>query len=138
MQWLELVREEWWVVAAALLVSIASLLLLPLIVLRLPSDYFLEERRRPLLRQRWHPLAGLALLLAKNLVGLLLLAMGIAMLVLPGQGLLTMLSGIVLLDFPGKYRCERWLVSRGKVFEALNWLRAKGGKPALQLPSINS
>ena len=53
------------------------------------------------------------------------------MLVLPGQGILTIIVGLVLMDFPGKYGAERWAVSRGPVLPAINWIRAKAGKPNL-------
>ena len=50
---------------------------------------------------------------------------GIAMLVLPGQGLLTLLVGFLLIDFPGKYRFEKWLVARRWVLQPINWLRLR-------------
>jgi hypothetical protein len=55
------------------------------------------------------------------------------MLVLPGQGLLTIILGITLMNFPGKYRLERWLVSRGSTLKLINYLRRRRGKPALVL-----
>jgi len=56
---------------------------------------------------------------------------GIAMLVLPGQGILAILGGIELMDFPGKYRLERWIVSRPAVLRSVNWLRRRMGRPPL-------
>jgi hypothetical protein len=50
------------------------------------------------------------------------------MLFIPGQGLLTMLLGIVCLDFPGKRALERRIVAHPPVFRALNWIRAKQGE----------
>ena len=50
----------------------------------------------------------------------------------PGQGLLTLLVGLLLMNFPGKYRLERWLVGRRGVLTALNWLRRRGGHPPFQ------
>ena len=47
------------------------------------------------------------------------------MLVLPGQGILTILIGVVMLDVPGKYRLERWFVRRRGVASTMNKLRAK-------------
>ena len=40
----------------------------------------------------------------RNAVGLVLVTAGLAMLVLPGQGIITLLVGIILMDFPGKHR----------------------------------
>jgi hypothetical protein len=51
----------------------------------------------------------------------------------PGQGLLTILLGIMLLDFPGKRGLEYKLVSKPKVRDAVNKLRRKFGKPDLIL-----
>ena len=57
------------------------------------------------------------------------------MLVLPGQGLLTLLVGFLLVDAPGKYRLERWLVSRKAVLRPINWLRRrKGRQPLITYP----
>jgi hypothetical protein len=133
-EWLEFLQGQWWVVVFAFVLSLGSLLLLPLIVLKLPVDYFRVPRRQSLFRSAHGAVVGVALVVAKNLIGLILLLLGFAMLVLPGQGIATMLAGLVLLDFPGKFYCERWLVSRGRVFDALNWLRAKRGKLPLRHP----
>lgn len=78
------------------------------------------------------------ILIAKNLVGLVLLIAGIAMLVLPGQGLLTIAVGLVLIDFPGKFRLERWLATRRPVWRSLNWLRKRAGRPELTRPEPSS
>ena len=50
------------------------------------------------------------------------------MLVAPGQGLLTMVVGLLLVDFPGKYRLERWLVTRQQVWRSINWLGASSAR----------
>ncbi len=71
--------------------------------------------------------------LGKNLLGLVVLVIGIAMLVLPGQGVLTIVTGLLLMDFPGKYRFERWLVHQRPVLLGVNWLRGKAGRQALLL-----
>ena len=61
------------------------------------------------------------------------LLLGIMLLVLPGQGILTIIVGIILVDFPMKYRLERWLVSRKKVLKSMNWLRKRANKKPLKL-----
>jgi hypothetical protein len=53
------------------------------------------------------------------------------MLFLPGQGLLTMITGLLLIDYPGKFRLERKIVNTPAVLKSLNWLRAKAKKPPL-------
>jgi uncharacterized membrane protein YbaN (DUF454 family) len=74
-------------------------------------------------------------IIGKNVLGLLLVALGIVLSLpgVPGQGILTILLGIMLLDFPGRRRLEHWLVSRQKIFSAINKLRQRFRKPALVL-----
>lgn len=114
--------------------SIASLalcaVLLPIVVVRLPADHF--SRRRPVApwpRTVWNWLWHVA----KNLLGAAFLLAGFAMLFLPGQGLLTMLIGLLLLDFPGKRGLERRLVARPSILRMLNAMRARRGRPPLEL-----
>jgi len=71
--------------------------------------------------------------LGHGIPGVLVL-LGVIMLVTPGQGLLTLLIGLLLLNFPGKYRLERWLVLRPGVLRGLNWLRRRHGEPPFEAP----
>jgi len=112
---------------------IIGLIAAPLIAARIPADYFAHERRPPTMRTRQPLAVYLALRIGKNLLGLVLVLAGIAMLVLPGQGLLTLFVGVLLLDLPGKYRLERWLVRKPWVHRPINWLRSKRGRSPLEL-----
>jgi hypothetical protein len=56
---------------------------------------------------------------------------GIAMLVLPGQGVLTMLLGVMLMNFPGKYELERQIIQQPTILKALNWMRRRANRPDL-------
>ena len=120
---------------ASLALLVLSLVVFPLVVVHLPDDYFVRERRDPARQLRRHPLLWAAVTVVKNLVGLALIAAGLAMLVLPGQGLLTILMGLALTNFPGKYRLERRLVRIGSVARALNRIRTLAGRPVLEIPS---
>jgi hypothetical protein len=51
------------------------------------------------------------------------------MLVLPGQGVLTLCVSLFLLDFPGKRRLERRILGYPPVLHALNRLRTRAGQP---------
>jgi hypothetical protein len=97
----------WWLFA----VSVAGFLLTPVAVgwtlVRLPRDYFTKEDRRPLESWAEQPALRYALLTSKNLLGVVLLAAGLLMLLVPGQGLLTIVVGLILTDFPGKFRLQR-------------------------------
>ena len=72
-----------------------------------------------------------ALLAFRNVIGIVLILAGIAMLVLPGQGVLTILAGLVLLHFPRKHEVMRWIVSRRAVLASANWVRHRAGRPPL-------
>ena len=52
---------------------------------------------------------------------------------LPGQGIFTILIGVMLLNFPGKYQLEQWIVARRPVLHSINWLRRRAGRAALVL-----
>jgi hypothetical protein len=99
---------------------------------RLPENYF--DMRVP---RKFMPHANPALrsiaIIAKNLVGFVLLLAGIAMLVLPGQGVLTILIGVSLMDFPKKRLLEAKLIGQPLVFSGINRLRARFHKPPLTL-----
>ena len=121
------------VLSVALL--LVSLVVFPLVVVHLPVDYFVRERRDPARQQRRHPWLWAGVTVAKNAVGLLLILAGVVMLVLPGQGLLTILMGLALTNFPGKFTLERRLVRLPSVNRALNRMREIAGKPRLEIPS---
>ena len=59
------------------------------------------------------------------------LVAGVAMLVLPGQGLLTILIGLMLISFPGKRGLERRIVGRPTILRILNGMRARRSLPPL-------
>lgn len=113
---------------AGVALSLVSLLILPWFFARLPADYFNNMDRH-----RWGGMTPGQWLrrFLRNVFGLGLLVLGIVMLVVPGQGLLTMIAGIVLIDFPGKYALERSLARRPRVERAINWLRQRSGQPPI-------
>lgn len=115
------------------LTFVGSILLVPLLVIRLPENYFMGEDRPSTDMKKRHPLEHLLLEGGKNLLGFVLILSGIIMLLTPGQGLLTILLGLFLMNFPGKYHLEQSLVRQKKVLEALNWIRTKANKPTLKV-----
>lgn len=124
-----------WLSVISVLMFFGSLIAVPWLVLQIPTDYFLHPDH---LVDRWrarHPLVRIGLLTLKNLCGVVLVLAGIAMLVLPGQGILTILMGLICLDFPGKFALERRLARQRPVLLAINWIRAKGKRPPLELPA---
>jgi hypothetical protein len=128
----------WWLGAC----SIAMFALTPVAVgwalVRLPRDYFTNERRRPLGSWSKSPALRVALLAGKNLLGVVLIAAGLLMLVIPGQGMLTLVVGLALTDFPGKFRLEQWIVERPSVWRSINWLRRRARREPLQRPDAGA
>jgi len=111
-----------------------SLAIVSFIMVRIPPDYFHKDRPRDLWSDR-HPAVRWLGMFAKNLLGVVLVVLGILMSIpgVPGQGVLTILLGIMLLDFPGKRTLEYKLVSRPQVLKTINKLRQRFGKPSLVL-----
>jgi hypothetical protein len=120
--------------ALSVLAFLGTLALVPILVTRMPSDYFTRPRRERDYASNGHSVFRDLLVLFKNLLGVLLMLAGIAMLLLPGQGILTIFIGVMLTDFPGKFRLERWLVSRAAVLHAINWIRDRANRPPLEAP----
>ena len=113
--------------------AIGSLIAVGFFLAQLPADYFVNPQTRRTVEGR-HPVMHVLLILGRNLLGYFLIVLGIVMSLpgVPGQGLLTVLIGVMLIDFPGKRRMERWLISRRGVMTAVNRVRAKLGKPPLE------
>jgi putative transmembrane protein PGPGW len=109
---------------------IGTLIAIPIILVRLPVDYFDERRHRSWL-ENYPPLLRITAYILKNLVGIVFLLAGIAMLFLPGQGVLTILLGISLMDFPGKRKLERKMIGSPSVLGAINTIRKKFGREPL-------
>ncbi len=119
-----------WLAFASVLMFIGSLVLVPLLLTWMPADYLTRDRE-----DSWaaRTALGWVAVIAKNIAGVVLLAAGIAMLVLPGQGIISILAGLSLMNFPGKRRLERKIISRPGVLRSINWLRAKAGREGLRL-----
>ena len=125
-----------WATACSIVAVVATLIAVPWVVTRLPHDYFSSSQRAVWRESSDEPVFALVLGLVKNLLGLLLVILGVIMLVTPGQGLLTLLAGLLLMNFPGKYQFERWLVLRPGVLRGLNWLRRRRGQALFDAPEL--
>ena len=120
-----------WAFVASIVMFVGGIVTVPWLVVQMPHDFFLRHERPPKPR---HPALHVALLIARNAIGWPLLAAGFAMLVLPGQGLLTILVAVALIDFPGKRRVELALVRQRPIHGVIDWLRHRRGKPPILLP----
>jgi hypothetical protein len=119
-----------WAAGIFLLTFTLSLAIFGAILLFLPARYFVDDRK---LWSGRHPLVRLLGLVGKNSLGVFLIVLGLLLSVpgIPGQGLLTVAVGAMLLDIPGKHRLVRSIVKRKGVLRSLNRFRAWFGRPAL-------
>ncbi|HEY8226674.1 MAG TPA: hypothetical protein VIG25_15445 [Pyrinomonadaceae bacterium] len=113
---------------------VVSLAIVSFILVKLPEDYFKKAHKTKF----WsgpQPALHAAKVIGKNVLGVLLIAAGIVMSIpgIPGQGLLTVLLGIMLVDFPGKRHVEQKLLKRPAIVQAITHLRRRFGKPPLEL-----
>ena len=129
---------DWNLVLAGLLgsvlLSVGGLAVVGVLLVRLPSTYFCHSSPRSFWIDR-HPLIRWTGLVVKNLLGALAVVLGVILTLpgIPGPGLLLVLIGITLLDFPRKRELERRLVSRPRILGTINQLRRRYGKPPLIL-----
>jgi len=107
-----------------------SLLGLSWLISIIPHNYFVDKKRVSLIKMK-NPLMWLPIIIIKNSIGLVLILCGILMLILPGQGVLTIITGLIFLDYPGKFRFERSLVRNKLILNSMNWIRRKLDKPDL-------
>jgi len=122
----------WLGVVISLVLAIGSIVLVVFIVINWPADHFKPrgvraEGERP----RLHVLA----IIGKNVAGVVLVLLGLVMALpgIPGQGILTMIVGITLIDFPGKRALECRLIGRPSVLRSINRLRARFDRPPLEM-----
>ncbi len=127
----------WWVAAGSIAMFVVSLAGMPFIVARIPADYFTHHGRHRTNQSSRHPIVELVLIVLKNLLGAVLLIAGFIMLFTPGQGLLSILFGLMIMNYPGKYTLECWIIRKPLIFSAVNNMRAKQGEPPLMAAEID-
>jgi hypothetical protein len=121
-------------VALFLASFVLSILVIGVLLVMLPATYFLDSHDRGLWIDH-HPAVRWTGIILKNFLGVVIIAFGAALSLpgIPGQGLLTILIGLVLLDFPGKRRLERRILHVRRVLDKTNSLRQRFGRPPLIL-----
>lgn len=117
-------------VAFSLVTLLFSLVAVPVVFVKLPPDYLIRPEQ-PGGPTGW---LGLVYLVLKNIAGWIFIVAGIIMLLIPGQGLLSILIGLMLIHFPGKRKLIKRIMGRPKIFRAVNTIRVKAGKEPLQAP----
>ena len=109
---------------------VISIVVIGFLLVRLPANYFLDSHNRDLWIDH-HPILQWSGVILKNLSAVALIIVGIVLCFLPGQGVLTILIGLALLDFPGKRRLERAILRKPGIFDRVNRLRHRYGRPPL-------
>ena len=139
LEWAGLSRGQLYSVMAILAVAsvvmvVGAAVVVPLLIVKMPADYFVRpEPPRPGWARR-HPLLYFGWLALRNAIGLIFLVAGFVQLFTPGQGVLCMLIGLSFMVFPGKRRLEGWIVGNRLVLRGVNAIRRRAGKPPLQPP----
>ncbi len=121
--WLSHPVVAWGLGLFSVFAVLASIVLVPRFLAALPTDYLRSDAASA------H--VAMPLRILRNLLGVVLVLLGLLMLVLPGQGLLTLLVGVLLVDFPRKQRLIRRVLGRPRVLGLVNKLRSHRGSPPL-------
>jgi hypothetical protein len=105
-----------------------------IVMVKIPANYFSSHYQHDFMPDspflvRW------GAVIAKNILGVFLIGLGIVLSLpgVPGQGVLTILLGLIMLDIPGKRPLEARIIKRPAVLAAINRLREKYDKPPLVL-----
>lgn len=134
-RWIRNHPEIWgWIALASFTLVVLYIGILILAVIRMSPDYFSSPTPAPGTFRYRYPALRLIAKTVKTILGLALLIAGIAMLVLPGQGLVTIAVAISFLQFPGKRKLLAVIVRRGGVINTLNGIRRRAGKEPLLPP----
>ena len=115
----------------SLVTFVGTLVVVPVLLVRMRADYFLDPDPATSFHRR-HPALRAAGAFAKNVIGATLVVIGFLLLLLPGQGILSILVGLSLLDFPGKRRLERRIAMQRHVRRSIDWIRTRRGHPPLR------
>ena len=110
--------------------TLATLATVSMLLIALPADYFTRKKQRSRIK---NPILRLFLYLLKNVCGIIFLSFGFIMLFTPGPGILSLLVGVILCEFPGKKRIERKMIERPLVLSTINRIRARYNRPLIVL-----
>jgi len=126
----------WWIGTLSMATFVGTLIIIPILVVRIPADYFKRKKQKPEPCYKNHYAAICFIgLVFKNLFGIILA--GVAMLFLPGQGFITIMIGVMMLNFPGKFALQLRIVQQPTVLRTINWIRAKADRPALEVTNLS-
>ena len=110
------------VVTFSALVFVVSLIFTPFLISKIPQDYFTNAQYH---RLEINHFGHIVAVVIRSFFGFLLIVLGLVMLFTPGQGILSIIVGLFLMEFPGKNRIERKIIENDAAYKVLNWMREK-------------
>lgn len=113
-----------WFAAALFMTFLVGLVVLRILIVRLPSNWFVREE----------PTRSRASRTVRRIAGALLVLVGIALLVLPGPGMLIVVIGVALFDSPRKKQLLGKLLTRPAIGDALDRARARANQKPFVRP----
>lgn len=116
----------------SVLIFIFSIVGLRLFIIAIPSDYFINKKRVSALRDN-SILLWVFYKIFKNIIGYIFIAIGLLALVLPGQGILMILIGLMMSDYPKKFDLEKKIIKIDTVRKGVNWIRKKSNVEKIKL-----
>ena len=116
----------------SVLIFIFSIVGLRLFIIAIPSDYFINKKRVSALRDN-SILLWVFYKIFKNIIGYIFIAIGLLALVLPGQGILMILIGLMMSDYPKKFDLEKKIIKINTVRKGVNWIRVKSNVEKIKL-----
>ena len=125
----------WLLGSLSLVMFIGTIIALPLIIIYLPARFFNPQEINARRAEQGFSASRLVLIVLKNAVGALLVLAGLLMLVLPGQGLVTLLIGLSLVNFPGKRRLICRLLQQPRIIGFINRIRTAASRPPIVPPN---
>jgi hypothetical protein len=111
-----------------------SFVSIAIVLVKIPANYFSSHYKQDFLPDSsWAVRWGAVIL--KNILGVMLVILGLLLSLpgVPGQGLLTILLGLIMIDIPGKRPLEAKIIKRPTILAAANKLRARYNKEPLLL-----
>ena len=116
----------------SILIFVFSMVGLRLFIIAIPPDYFINKKRVSALKNR-SILLWIIYIVFKNIIGYIFIIMGLVALVLPGQGILMILVGLMMSDYPKKFDLEKKIITIKAVRKGINWIRIKSNVDKIKL-----
>ena len=114
----------YWLGILSTIFFIISLFFIPYLALVIPKDYFKKSSAKH---------SNIMVLFIRNILGIVILLIGVLLLFMPGPGMLVILISFILMEFPYKKKIELWFIKKTKLLEIINKIRKNKNKPEIEL-----